>query len=117
MNKTDRVRELASRPNGVRAAEYPALTNLVYRMAARGQLFLGKLGRRTVHYFLTKEEAERFVSKNLPAHAYKVAKKAARPGARDGWGPNDPPVFTDKTVYTYAPKPPAQVFRTNTFSL
>lgn len=38
-----------------------------------------------------------------------------KPKARAGWGPNDPPTFTPETKFTYAPPPPAMVFRTNTF--
>jgi hypothetical protein len=119
--KTREVERLAARPNGVRATEHPELTHLVYRMAYEGHLYPGKLGRRTVHYFTTKEGAERFVANNLPAHAYKVAKKAAQPSARDGWGPNDPIHYPmdehGNKLYreTKALPPPAMVFRTNTY--
>jgi hypothetical protein len=120
--KTRTVLALAARPNGVRATEDPTLMHLVYRLTAKGQLFAGKLGRRTVHYFATQEAADRFVAKNLPAHAYRVTRKAAGPGARDGWGPNDPPHYPKDEqgrplyLHTKAPPPPAMVFRTNTFS-
>lgn len=38
-------------------------------------------------------------------------------GKKAAWGPNDPPVFTAKTIYTIAPKPPSVVTHTNTHSL
>jgi hypothetical protein len=45
-----------------------------------------------------------------------LAKKPKKGKARVGWGPNDPPVFTEKTIYTYAPSPPAVVYKTNTYN-
>jgi len=111
---------LAARPAGMRAADlgHPninAAGAVMCRLVALGHVHRATLGCRTVHYFTTRQAAERFVAAHMPARVAKQAKDDPKRQARVGWESDAPMVITAKTIYTYAPAPPAQVFRTNTF--
>lgn len=108
--------ELAARPDGVNAAEMginsDAASKAFHYLQTAGMLFRGALGNRTVRYFTTQAAADRYVAANFVAHVAKQAPKSSRAG----WGPDDPAVITPQTKFTYAPSPPAMVFRTSTHS-
>lgn len=113
------VLTLAARPEGVRAwAERQDLGNLIYRMARRGELHRGRLGRKTVSYFTTAKAAERWVAANIGAHKAQTAKYAKRGDGQAGKGPAylpGPPIETARTIYTRCPSP-AQPTRTLTYA-
>jgi hypothetical protein len=119
---TQRAIDLAARPGGVSAAELsidtsPRIARLdgassfLCKMVRAGKLFRGR-ARVGARYFTTKEAAQRHAT---PLAMKPWSKPKAR-GCRPGWGPDDPAHFTPATVFTYAPPPPAMVFRTGTHS-
>jgi hypothetical protein len=106
---------LAARPDGVRAAElgHPDInkaTAILRRLLKAGLLFRSALGVRTVRFFTTPKAAQRWYEAHYAAHQAKQYK--SKPRAK--FDHDAPMIFTDKTIYTYAPPPPAMVFRTNT---
>jgi hypothetical protein len=114
---TLRALELGARPQGVGANEMEMeggkAATFLCKQVKKGKLFRCSKGLR-VRYFTTQAGADAY-AEVLPSVSLPKGPKAKN--ARAGWGPNDPPIFTPQTKYTIAPPPPAQVFRTNTYSL
>jgi len=115
-----RALTLAARPEGVSAVEMggrPAAALSCFSvLRKRGMLFRGALGVKTVRYFTTQSAADRYVAANLAAHKAKQHRPTLSIKARPGWERDAPMVITPRTKYTYAPPPPAVVYRTNTHS-
>jgi hypothetical protein len=111
---------LAARPEGVSAPEMGMRTNAAGQackaLRERGLLFRAALGVKTVRWFTTERAAERYLAANLAAHQAKQRRPTLSIKSRPGWERDAPPIFTPATKYTFAPPPPAMVFRTNTHS-
>jgi hypothetical protein len=115
-----RASALAARTDGLSIADLidsgitsQAAYKCTSSLIGRGMLFRGVLTRKTVRYFTTQAAADRYVSANLPAQ---LAKRPATKRVVGPWDRDAPMVITPQTKYTYATPPPAQVFKTNTYS-
>lgn len=113
-DRVTKLLDLASKPGGVGIEASRREMNLCSKLKRQGRLYSAAFSYRNVRYYSTPEAAERAQARAdaLPKFNGKKASKA-----KVGWGPGDPMHTTPQTVYTFAPKPPAQVFRTNTFQV
>lgn len=113
-----RILVLATRTNGVSSDEVDGIqvSKQLGRLTDRGLLHRGKLGHKTVRYFASRPAAEAYVSKYLGAFLAAAAKRAPKEKRGNRWAADLPMVITPATKFTYAPPPPAMVYRTNTHS-
>lgn len=114
MTTTERVRLALRGPQGVGRRDFAdiahnSIGSALTRLQAKGEAFPAKVGHKTVRWFETKERADAYV-----AITPKPPKWGVTIHRRPKFDPDAPMVTTDKTIYTFAPKP-VRCLRTNTF--
>lgn len=113
--------DIAACPAGFSASEVTGHAPEHVRRAAEALVKAERLVRhlvspRRVRYFATLEAAQQYRIGKSP-----VAGRAGPPGGGSGtkarWSPDEPGRITSKTRIVIAPPPPANVYRTNTYTL
>lgn len=112
------ILELAARPMlGCRPMDVPGTSDVwrtLKKMHAKGWLVRCSVSYKDVRYFTTQELSDGMRVKRSPVQSPSVTIRDHR--KREGWGADDPMHITPQTKYTFAPKPPERVYRTNTYT-